>query len=309
MINQGFKRAVSDTVIASIFSRRPRHSRTDFYVAPNGSRSGNGSLSNPWKLQTALDQPSSVQPGDTIWLRGGTYVGHFTSSLNGTSSSPIIVRQYAGERATLDGNDGTSNATLVINGSYAWFWGFEVMNSNPNRISGNTLPPPNRGEGVQLLGTGTKLINMIVHDADQGVLTTANTNEVYGNLFYYNGYSGTDRGHGHGIYAQHQGSATKPIHDNIIFDQFGYGHPRLRRGRIPRLPRLPGKHLLQQRRHLPERMDHEHPGRRPAGRHEPEADQQLHLQLRPGRHEQSRLQRRVHEPDRHGQLLRQRNGH
>ncbi|HTY43209.1 MAG TPA: hypothetical protein VMH79_15165, partial [Thermoanaerobaculia bacterium] len=46
---------------------------TDFYVAPNASGSGNGSLANPWKLQTALNQPSAVQPGDTIWLRGGTY--------------------------------------------------------------------------------------------------------------------------------------------------------------------------------------------------------------------------------------------
>ena len=64
---------------------------------------------------------------------------------------------------------------------------------------------------------------MVIHDADQGILTTANTNEAYGNLVYYNGYSGTDRGHGHGVYAQHQGTATKPIYDNIVFDQFGYG--------------------------------------------------------------------------------------
>ena len=60
----------------------------DFYVAPNGSPSGSGSLNSPWDFQTALDQPSSVQPGDTIWLRGGTYVGHYTSNLNGTSTSP-----------------------------------------------------------------------------------------------------------------------------------------------------------------------------------------------------------------------------
>ena len=209
--------------LSLLFALAVAASGAEFYVAPNGSASGSGSQANPWDLQTALDQPSAVRPGDTIWLRGGTYVGHYTSNLNGTSSSPIIVRQYAGERATLDGNDGTSNVTLLVNGSYAWFWGFEVMNSNPNRISGNTLPPPNRGQGTNLLGVGTKLINMIVHDTGQGTLTTANTNEVYGNLIYYNGYSGTDRGHGHGIYAQHQGTATKPIHDNIIFDQFGWG--------------------------------------------------------------------------------------
>src|SRR5512142_489791 len=80
----------------------------DFYVSPAGIPSASGALSSPWDLQTALNQPSAVHPGDTIWLRGGTYVGHFTSSLNGNSSSPITVRQYAGERATIDGNDGTS---------------------------------------------------------------------------------------------------------------------------------------------------------------------------------------------------------
>src|SRR3977135_2758068 len=78
-------------------------SAAEFYVAPNASASGTGSLSNPWKLQTALDQPSAVQPGDTIWLRGGTYVGSFTSNLKGRSSRPIIVRQYDGQRAKIEG--------------------------------------------------------------------------------------------------------------------------------------------------------------------------------------------------------------
>src|SRR3954471_15278159 len=42
----------------------------NYYVAPNGSSSGDGSIGRPWNLQTALDGPSSVRPGDTIWLRG-----------------------------------------------------------------------------------------------------------------------------------------------------------------------------------------------------------------------------------------------
>ena len=59
-------------------------------------RTGRAAFGNPWRLQTALDQPASVHPGDTIWLRGGTYTGTYASTLNGTSSQPIIVRQYAG---------------------------------------------------------------------------------------------------------------------------------------------------------------------------------------------------------------------
>ena len=196
----------------------------DFYVAPNGSPSGQRQPEQPLGSPDG-PRPALVRAAGRHDLAARRHLqGHYTSNLNGTSTSPIIVRQYAGERATVDGNDGTSNPALVIQGSYTWYWGFEVTNTNPNRISADTLPPPNRGEGTQLLGVGTKLINMVIHDADQGTLTTSNTNEVYGNLIYYNGYSGTDRGHGHGVYAQHQGTADiKPIHDNIIFDQFGYG--------------------------------------------------------------------------------------
>src|SRR5206468_12234949 len=67
------------------------------YVAPTGSASGDGTLGNPWDLQTALNQPASVQPGDCIWLRGGTYsASGFFNKLTGTASAPIIVRQYPG---------------------------------------------------------------------------------------------------------------------------------------------------------------------------------------------------------------------
>ena len=74
-----------------------------FYVAPDGTPSGDGSINKPWNLQTALSQPAAVKPGDVIWVRGGTYVGNFQSSLSGTANSPIVVREFSGERATLDG--------------------------------------------------------------------------------------------------------------------------------------------------------------------------------------------------------------
>src|SRR5437016_11122256 len=57
---------------------------TDFYVSPNGSANGNGSINSPWDLQTALLQPAAVRPGDVIWMRGGTYAGNYYSGLNGS---------------------------------------------------------------------------------------------------------------------------------------------------------------------------------------------------------------------------------
>ena len=64
---------------------------TDFYVAPNASDSGDGSIGNPWKLQTACYQPGELHPGDTVWLRAGTYSGTYSCWINGTAANPIIV--------------------------------------------------------------------------------------------------------------------------------------------------------------------------------------------------------------------------
>jgi hypothetical protein len=198
----------------------------EFYVSPTAAANGNGSFNNPWKLQTALDHPAAVQPGDTIWLRGGIYnAPPYTSRLVGTSADPIIVRQYPGERARIDGNYNGNANTLTINGKYTWFWGFEIFNSDPTRFTSDGGNPPRRGTGAQLSGDGTRMINMIVHDTSQGVSVSeaAEDGRVYGTLFYYNGYDSPDRGHGHGIYSQNLGTIWKKIYDNFLFDQFGWG--------------------------------------------------------------------------------------
>src|SRR5664279_3053970 len=79
----------------------------DFYVSPAATASGAGTLANPWTISTAFQtQASAVRPGDTVWLRGGTYGSGgpavVYSYLAGTSRRPIYVRQYQGERATIN---------------------------------------------------------------------------------------------------------------------------------------------------------------------------------------------------------------
>ena len=202
---------------------------TDYYVAPTGSAGGNGSITSPWDLQTALSQPASVHPGDTIWLRGGTYTGTFVSRLTGAAGNPIIVRQYPGERATLDAATpnalvGNSNIhSLNVQGAYAWYWGFEIMNSNTIRQT-QTVYNNFRGDGLWITGPNTKFINLSVHDTDQGFSfwEGAVDSELYGNLIYNNGWSDPLRGRGHNIYAQNQ-FGTKLISDNIIFQAFDHG--------------------------------------------------------------------------------------
>src|SRR3954467_15814764 len=41
---------------------------TQFYVSPAGLATGRGSATNPWDLQTALNQPAAVIPGSVICM-------------------------------------------------------------------------------------------------------------------------------------------------------------------------------------------------------------------------------------------------
>jgi hypothetical protein len=192
----------------------------DHYAAPSGTAGGDGTIGNPWDLQTALNQPASVQPGDTIWVRGGSYNGQFNGNLNGTVASPIVVRNYNGEHATILGllND---QFVLYVGGSYTWYWGLEISTSCAVRvISGANVCP----FGIGDYGPGNKFINDIIHDSLQGFsgYNSSPDTELYGNLVYYNGDTSTDRNHGHGIYAQNS-TGQKTISDNFVGDNADEG--------------------------------------------------------------------------------------
>ncbi len=45
----------------------------EHYVAVNGKAEGAGTEAVAWDLVSALSGAQQVAPGDTIWVRGGTY--------------------------------------------------------------------------------------------------------------------------------------------------------------------------------------------------------------------------------------------
>jgi hypothetical protein len=195
----------------------------NYYVSPTGSSSGTGTLSSPWDLYSTLSG-SSVQPGDTVWLRGGTYYAPNSNGLisyiAGTASNPITVRNYNNEHATIDGR--YTEYTLAVYGGYVWFWGLEFMDSNPARVSPNTQPVQSWGPSIY--APGIKLINCVIHDTAQGVsaYNQSPDSEFTGNIVYYNGYYGTDRPHGHGMYMQNI-SGLKTLANNFVGDNFDEG--------------------------------------------------------------------------------------
>ncbi|CAN5476402.1 hypothetical protein BH23BAC1_BH23BAC1_35070 [soil metagenome] len=199
---------------------------TNYYIALNGRSSGDGSKGNPWDMVTGLSG-NHGSPGDTIFVRGGTYRGQFVSELRGTSSRNIVLAQHPGEIAILDGNGGASNtATLSIEGNYATYYGFQVMNSSSKRYTSQSGSFPSDiqfGDGIRVYGSYVKLISLIVKDNlgnGIGFWKSSTNSEIYGCLIYNNGWQGSDRGHGPGIYTQND-NGTKLIRDNIMFGGFG----------------------------------------------------------------------------------------
>ena len=195
-----------------------------FYVTINGSPNGNGSLTQPWDLDSALlNRSQRIKPGDTVLVRGGTYLPQieprkFNIKLYGGERSPITVRAYPGERVIIDGGIEIYDPNLV-------FWGFEITNSDTDRVaeqSGSSPDDLTRAGGVGIYAANVKLINNVIHDGRGGIsaFDDAVNAVIYGNISYNNGWKGPDRGHGHGLYAQNQ-TGTKIIAENIIFNNFG----------------------------------------------------------------------------------------
>jgi Big-like domain-containing protein/parallel beta helix pectate lyase-like protein len=196
----------------------------EWYVTPAGSATNTGTITSPLSLAKALSSSSPAQPGDTIWLRAGTYTGAYTSVLTGTSSAPITVRGYRGERVTFDGNSAAARSAgvvLAIEGAHVVFRDFEMMSSDAGRTDQNTGYGNFPGAIDINQSQNVKLINLVIHDMPgKGIgAWSENTDaEIYGCLIYYNGMSD----HDHGIYVQNQ-NGTKRIADNIIFDQASHG--------------------------------------------------------------------------------------
>jgi hypothetical protein len=218
----------------ALLSAQPKVQGRPWYVSPEGSSRGAGTIESPLDLATALSTSSPARPGDTVWLRGGVYRGSFDSYLTGTAAAPIIVRQMPGERAIIDSNDGTRDApdgalNLKAGSGYAWYWGFEVTNSHPKRDSADAGAFPTdlyRANGVNVYASHVKLINLVIHDLENGLFvgSTERDVEVYGVISYYNGHDAPTMAWGHGLYIQN-GVTTEPrlVRDNIAASNFSHG--------------------------------------------------------------------------------------
>ena len=204
---------------------------TSFYASPAGTYNARATLADPIDFQAGLAN-GLLQPGTTLWLRGGIYSGSFSFSGTGTPTAPIVIRNYNGERAHLD-LGGVSTVASTINletaSQYVWLWGLEASFSGGMRVSAQSGSYPtdlgrSTGGAFSNQGSYNKIINCIAHDGGNGIQDQSGAvgTELYGNIVSNNGWDGTDRGHGHGIYYQNPQTVLKNLKDNIVFNNFGY---------------------------------------------------------------------------------------
>jgi len=195
-----------------------------WYVSPEGSPRGMGSLESPWNLETALSHPEAVEPGDWIWVLPGEYCprGPLQSKLKGTAAKPIVVRGLPGEEPpVIDFVRSRAPFALQIRGRHTWFWGLELTSSSSKRWAdapGAEADP--RGVGILCEAEdGAKLIHLRVHDLGTSLFESKPSElEVYGCLFFNAYWDGPDRSHGPGLYVRNPaGAPRKRIENNVVF--------------------------------------------------------------------------------------------
>jgi hypothetical protein len=149
----------------------------DYYVAPTGgSDSNNGSIGSPFAtINKGID---FAQPGDTIWVRGGSYTPtsrvNIPANRNGTAVSPINLFAFPGETPIIDGTNHSDHGFRII-GDYWHVKGFVVQHSTQtglqifghNNIAENMTLRWNTRSGVQLRdGSSKRPSNNVILNSD-----------------------------------------------------------------------------------------------------------------------------------------------
>ncbi|MEI2741592.1 MAG: right-handed parallel beta-helix repeat-containing protein [Candidatus Competibacter sp.] len=142
------------TLLAFAFSNTA--AATDWFVAVNGSDQAttSGSINAPFASISRVFLQNSFGPGDTVYVRGGTYslVQEQQISRGGTAQAPVTVRPYLNETVILDGSGlpPSEPAALTVLASHVVVEGFNLRNST--------------GIGIQIWPNFTPVENVVIRN-------------------------------------------------------------------------------------------------------------------------------------------------
>ncbi len=190
--------ALLAVTVWAVLTRSPRSAQPSphaYFVAVDGSDSGDGTKAAPWRtLQKAAD---STGPGSTVYVRGGVYHQTVAVHTSGSASGGFITfRNYPGEHPILDGDglsvpDGPSAMVSIESRDYVTFQGFEIRNYR-------SAEPGHVPMGIYVSGDAShiRILDNAVHDIQTNVQARVN-------------------GDAHGI-AVYGTESSSPIRDIVI---------------------------------------------------------------------------------------------
>jgi len=229
--------------LLSVEALEPRIALSTLYVSLNGFDNNPGSLSQPFA--TINHGVSLLQPGDTLYIRGGTYAESLLSTIpGGTSwSAAVTIATYPGETVTLLPNAGPDSVLYFSAASekYIIVQGLIIDATNVNhdavkityssgagasshlRLQNDEIKNAHNGSGVLVtndpsMGDNTdynEFIHCAIHDngsnsLEHGLYLNSNHNLIDGCDVYNNG------GYGIHFYKDSTGSNSADVSDNVV---------------------------------------------------------------------------------------------
>ncbi|GAB3399079.1 right-handed parallel beta-helix repeat-containing protein [Flindersiella endophytica] len=164
---------LAGALLLTALTTSPAEAANAYYVAPNGNDSAAGTQAAPWA--SIARAQSAAQPGDTVYLRGGTYaytransscssqtarVDAITLNKSGSAGSPIRYWAYPGERPVFDFSRMTDNCRIKgfdVTGSRIHLKGLEIKGVPQN----NDLNA--ESWGVWISGSGNTFEQLDIH--------------------------------------------------------------------------------------------------------------------------------------------------
>jgi len=112
-----------------------------FFMAPGGNDAAAGTLEAPWRTVASASQ--HLRPGDTLWVRGGTYIGQYgynwAESASGTAAAPIRIAAYNGEQPVFEGEWTYGNGLILYRVGYVIVDGLTFTHYNDQWGAGALL--------------------------------------------------------------------------------------------------------------------------------------------------------------------------
>ncbi|NOH10987.1 MAG: right-handed parallel beta-helix repeat-containing protein [Chloroflexi bacterium] len=168
-----------------------------YYVAPDGSNDNPGTIEAPWEsIQYAADNAS---PGDLIFVRGGVYNEIIEFSRSGTSSAPIVFRNYPDEQPLIVSPDWSGFVFVGVEWIVVDGFALTDMTNDGIFISDAHNIEVNNCE---VYGSGNIGIHIVTYEGP------ATNNTVRNCSVYDNG--------GEGIYLDVKADSPAVVEDNIV---------------------------------------------------------------------------------------------